>query len=117
MHYIMIKLVVAAGVDYNTGKPSTTIATTIYSSRQSTITNASIHFNRDTYYFGETTTDYNTSTQYVADMESIALHELGHLLGLGHATTESNSVMYPTISVGHSTLLHQPMSVVFQAMI
>lgn len=87
----------------NTGKPSTTIATTIYSSRQNIITNASIRFNRDTYYFGETTGNYNTSTQYVADMESIALHELGHLLGLGHATTETNSVMYPTISVGHST--------------
>ncbi len=94
----------SGGWTSNTGKPSTTIATTIYSSKQNTISNASIRFNRDTYYFGETTTDYNTSTQYVADMESIALHELGHLLGLGHATTETNSAMYPTISVGHSTV-------------
>lgn len=88
----------------NTGKPSTTIATTVYNSRQNIIMKADIRFNRDTYYFGNTVSEYNSSTQYVADMESIALHELGHFLGLGHAVNETNSAMYPTISVGHNSV-------------
>jgi len=88
----------------NTGKSSSTIATTIYNYKKNVILKANIRFNRDTYYFGDTTADYNSSTQYVADMQSIALHELGHFLGLGHAVSETNSVMYPTINVGHDSV-------------
>ncbi|WGL58707.1 matrixin family metalloprotease [Pigmentibacter sp. JX0631] len=84
----------------NTGKPSTTIATTAYTATQGTILNASIRFNRDTYYFDDITTNYN-SAQIIADMESIILHELGHFLGLGHVT-ETNSIMYPNYSPGHT---------------
>jgi Matrixin len=84
----------------NTGKNSSIIATTIYNSDGSSILGSDIRFNRDTYVFGDTTTGSNTSTAYIADMESIALHELGHVLGLGHAINETDSVMYPYINVG-----------------
>lgn len=88
----------------NTGKSSSIIATTVYSSDGYSILGADIRFNRDSYIFGDTTTDYNTNTEFIADLESIALHELGHVLGLGHAVNEVNSVMYPYITVGHNSV-------------
>jgi hypothetical protein len=84
----------------NTGKPSSTIAATIYNFKKNVISKANIRFNRDKYYFGNTATDNTFSGLDVADMQSIALHELGHFLGLGHVASERNSVMYPTIDVG-----------------
>ena len=84
----------------NTGKSPSIIATTIYSSNGTSILGSDIRFNRDAYIFGDTTTGSNTNTAFIADMESIALHELGHVLGLGHAINETDSVMYPYINVG-----------------
>ncbi|MGY3803428.1 matrixin family metalloprotease [Pigmentibacter ruber] len=85
----------------NTAKSSSVIATTVYLVAQGTIFNASIRFNRDTYYFDDITTHYNAAQQ-IADMESIVLHELGHFIGLGHVLTETNSVMSPYYSPGHT---------------
>lgn len=51
-----------------------------------------LHFN-DSYQWNVNGNDY--------DLETVALHEIGHLLGLGHST-DINSIMYPSyLGVNH----------------
>ncbi len=87
-----------------TAKPDYVLATTIWNNgrRQSEITKADIRFNTQHYIIGDSLVLRANEDQEVVDMQSLALHEIGHLLGLAHVDEEvdSLSIMNPSLFIG-----------------
>lgn len=91
----------------NTDKAEQVIATAIWNNGvdRDTIVDGDIRYNNEHFVLGDATDEDVTpdGDREVVDMESLALHELGHLLGLGHVsdTEDRYSIMNPQLFIGH----------------
>lgn len=88
-----------------TGKSKEVIATTIWtnsSGNANKIDSADIRFNEQEYVIGDGYSLKKHDVREVVDMQTLALHELGHLLGLAHieAASDSSSIMNPKVYIG-----------------
>jgi hypothetical protein len=88
-----------------TGKPSFVLGTTIWDNDDmdfNKIETADIVFNSDYYVIGDAEVAETDGYREVVDAESLALHELGHLLGLAHipSTFDAESVMSANVFIG-----------------
>ncbi len=88
-----------------TQKPDEVLATTIWSKdpKSAAIATADIRYNMHDYIIGDSLLREATDTKEVVDMQSVSLHELGHMLGLAHVdpSVDKYSIMNPTIFIGH----------------
>jgi len=92
-----------------TKKPTVVLATTIWNNLatdRSQIAGADIRFNDQNYLIGDSLYMAATDEKEIVDMESLALHELGHLLGLSHvdADVDPNSIMNPSLYIGEGLI-------------
>lgn len=88
-----------------TGKPTIVLATTIWDNDPDDvkkILTADIRFNSNYYVIGNALRAVADGHREVVDMQTLALHELGHLLGLAHipGNIDSQSVMASTVYIG-----------------
>lgn len=87
-----------------TEKPDYVLATAIWSNGAipGVIRTADIRFNHQNYKIGDSLTLRAQNNREVVDMLSLALHELGHLLGLAHVEKEVDpySIMTPSLFIG-----------------
>lgn len=92
----------------STQKPREVLATTIWENdpgNPAVIIKADIRYNVENYLLGDSLQEYSEGDLIIVDLESLALHELGHLLGLAHLTEDEDafSVMLPTLFIGEGT--------------
>lgn len=87
-----------------TKKAKYVLATTIWSNGPdyNLISKADIRFNHQHYIIGDSLIQLSEENRNVVDMQSLALHELGHYLGLAHvqAEVDSLSIMNPSLFIG-----------------
>lgn len=92
----------------STNKPAEVLATTIWendASNKGVIIKADIRYNSENYILGNSLENYSEGEKVIVDLESLALHEIGHLLGLAHMSEDDDpfSVMLPTLFIGEGT--------------
>lgn len=89
-----------------TAKPDYVLATTIWTNGRdySSITKADLRFNEQHYVIGDAFDVKADGKREVVDMQSLALHEIGHLLGLSHVEedVDATSIMNPTLFIGEN---------------
>lgn len=88
-----------------TRKNAQVLATTIWANAERSseaIASADVRFNTQYYNIGDSYRILSDGQREVVDMLSLALHELGHLLGLQHIEedVDSTSVMNPRLFIG-----------------
>jgi len=88
-----------------TGKPRVVLATTIWENAPDDprkILTADIRYNHEFYTLGDSFDLKPKDGREVVDMQTLALHELGHLLGLSHinASADGQSIMNPSLYIG-----------------
>ena len=86
-----------------TGKPQQVLATTIWDNMgDGAIYKSDIHYNQEYYIIGDSLKIKAEKNREVVDMQSLATHELGHLLGLSHVATDVDklSIMNPSLFIG-----------------
>ena len=92
-----------------TGKPASVLATTIWENdpqEPARIVKGDIRYNAEFYIFGDALKDFSEGKRTIVDMESLALHEVGHLLGLAHVSEREDrySVMNPSLFIGEGMM-------------
>jgi len=95
--------------DKATGKPASVLATTIWENDPkdpASIVKGDIRYNAESYIFGDAIRDFSEGKRTIVDMESLALHEVGHLLGLAHVHEKEDrySVMNPSLFIGEGMM-------------
>jgi hypothetical protein len=88
-----------------TGKPTVVLATAIWNNSSvepSKIATADLHYNQEYYVIGDSLSETAAEAREIVDMESLSLHELGHLLGLSHVASDDDplSIMNPSLFIG-----------------
>jgi hypothetical protein len=87
------------------GKKTEVLATAIwvnYGNDYNLIEKADLHYNSEYYMITDALTQKPVDQREIVDMQTLALHELGHLLGLAHVvdTEDSSSIMNPSMYIG-----------------